>query len=251
MALRVWDLGRMVKSHCSTPVTFVLSPFLFLLFVLALLSNRRAVVHENDEPLSITMLVISEVFRDPRVERQARALVAGGFLVRILYPDYFSVYHKLAPLDWGPGITFVPLPHYHSAFIFRFPYLLGFNFLRQAIRERPFAFHAHDLSTSIVGLAAAKYCRVPCVCDFHEWYSENVTWNAKTLAYERHPTYVAMTYRLAERIVLRNATAVVTVCDAIANELKAMGGGTRDRGHSQYTRHQRSHIRWFFAFLAP
>ena len=229
LAVSTWQFLRAVKnSILRLPLTIHL-PLLSALFVLGLLPPRRPVAAPGKrEGLEIVMLVISEVFRDPRVEREARALAAAGFRVKLLYPDYFSAHHKVGALDWGPNVSFRPLPHYMSAYIFGFPYVLGFGFLKEAIRERPFAFHAHDLSTALVGLAAARFTGAHCVCDFHEWYSENVTWDEVTKTYAAHPRRVQAVYRMAERAVLHRATAVVTVCESIARELKAMCSNRRE-----------------------
>jgi glycosyltransferase involved in cell wall biosynthesis len=174
------------------------------------------------------MLAVSEVFRDPRVEHEARALAGAGFHVKILYPEYWSEALGPISLNWGPGIVFVPLPGHFGAYVSRFPYLLGFNLLRRALRERPFAFHAHDLRTAIVALAAARIRHAHCVCDFHEWYSENVTWLERERRYAPHPPHIRWTFALAERVVLRRASAVVTVCESIAEELRAQSNGRCD-----------------------
>ncbi len=171
--------------------------------------------------LQIVMLVISEVWQDPRVEREARALAAVGYKVKILYPDFFSEPLNLPPLNWGPGITFRPLPGYYHSFVHQFPYLFGREFLDAACEEGPFAFHAHDLCTSLIALAAARNKNAHCVCDFHEWYSENVTWNPRKNAYGPHPWLKKVIYKLAELVVMHRASAIVTVCDSIANDLNS------------------------------
>jgi glycosyltransferase involved in cell wall biosynthesis len=213
----------------ASPMTLVLSPFLLAAFVLGGVSKRRprkSVV--PSPPGEIVMLAVSEVFRDPRIEREARALAAAGFQIKILYPEYWSTALRPVALDWGPGISFVALPEYFGAYVYGFPYLLGFNLLRRAMRERPFAFHAHDLRTSIVALAAARMTNAHCVCDFHEWYSENVTWSEREGRYAPHPRHIRWIFALGERVVLRRASAVVTVCESIADALRAQSGGRRD-----------------------
>ncbi len=169
----------------------------------------------------IVMLVISEGHHDPRVERGARALAAAGFEVHIVYPDYSGCVPGVPPMDWGPGITFRSLPATAGAYILRLPYVLGSRLLKAAREEPAFAYHCHDLSTCIVGLEAARRTGACCVCDFHEWYSENVTWDAVEQRYIAHPWYVRDAYRWAERRVMRQATEVVTVSDSIARSLEA------------------------------
>jgi glycosyltransferase involved in cell wall biosynthesis len=217
-AVRIW---RLASSAFASPTTLLLLPFLLGVFVMGAVSKRRAKQSAaNQERGEIVMLAVSEVFRDPRVEREARALAAAGYQVKILYPDVFSGSYHLAPLDWGPRIAFAPLPEHIGYYVARFPYLLGFGYLRRALAEKPFAFHAHDLSTSLVALAAARFHNVHCVCDFHEWYSENVTWVEREHRYVPHSRIVRWIFATAERIVLRRASSVVTVCDSIADELR-------------------------------
>lgn len=175
----------------------------------------------------IVMLTISEVFRDPRIEREARALAAAGFRVTVLYPDYFSEPFGVAPLDWGPNIEFHPLPGNFASYARAFPFVIGFRFLREALREQAFAFHAHDATTALIALAAARRARAHCVCDFHEWFSENVSWDASAHAYVAHSAMVRTIFRAVERVALRRASAVVTVCESIATELTKMSGNGR------------------------
>jgi glycosyltransferase involved in cell wall biosynthesis len=178
-------------------------------------------------PRKIVMLVISEVWRDPRVERHARALAAAGFEVEVLFPDYFSHTAPNGWGHWGPCVTFTALPGLYYRFTFGFPYLFGRKFLRAAQQKRPFAFHSHDLNTAFIALAAARTAECHCVCDFHEWYSENVSWDPVTQSYRPHHFLKKAIYAWAERIVLRNATAVITVCSSIADELHAVCGSAR------------------------
>jgi alpha-maltose-1-phosphate synthase len=169
----------------------------------------------------IVMLVVSEVWRDPRVERGARALASGGYRVKIIYPDFFSEVWKIPPIDWGENISFRPLPKDAMNFAFEFPWVCGDAMLAAACEERPFAFHCHDLSTSIIGLVAAARTGALCVCDFHEWYSENVSWSAFRRRYVPHSPLKRHLFKACEAIVMTRATAVVTVCDSIARDLAA------------------------------
>lgn len=227
LAVRAWYAGRSILSVSVVvfdPVMLLYTPYLAGVFLLALLPRSRT-ARIASPSREIVMLVISDVPRDPRVEREARALAGAGFLVKILYPAYTQDLQPSLP-DWGSDIKLIPLPAHYAQFVRRFPYVLGFSLLRRALRERPFAFHAHDLCTSLIGLAAARSRRTRCVCDFHEWYSENVTWDEATDSYSSHAPSVKRLYSRLERLSLSNADAVVTVCDSIARELERMSGGT-------------------------
>lgn len=208
---------------------FLLLPVSLVRFLPAFLPprDRRAA----DGSPEIVMLVISQVWCDPRVERAARTLAAAGYRVKIVYPDFFSPPDAPMTIDWGEGISFRPLPGHYYTYIDRFPYLLGVRYLRAVLQEQPFAFHAHDLHTALIGLAAAWMRRAHCVCDFHEWFSENVSWDVKRNAWGPHPPLRRWIYRFAERVVLARASAVITVCDSIAKEISAeLSGGRRKVG---------------------
>ncbi|MEO7725951.1 MAG: glycosyltransferase family 4 protein, partial [Burkholderiales bacterium] len=173
------------------------------------------------------MLVISEVWRDPRVEREARALAEAGFEVEILFPDYFSHIYPGGPVSWGERIAFSPLPAETYKYIFGFPYLFGRSYLDAAVKRKPFAFHCHDLNTALVGLAAARITGAHCICDFHEWYSENVSWDPVRGKFVPHHFLKRRIFRWAEQLALKQATGVITVCDSIARELTEMSGDAR------------------------
>lgn len=168
----------------------------------------------------VVMLVISELWIDPRVRRAATALASAGYRVRIVYPDFFSELRKLGPMDWGPGIEFRPLEGSYAWFANGFPWVLGKEYLRAVEEERPDVIHCHDLNTSIIGLAAAGKLGCHCICDFHEWFSENVSWDAQQKQYLPHPRLHKFVYWLSELVVMHRATEVITVCDSIANDLR-------------------------------
>lgn len=176
------------------------------------------------EPIGrkIVMLAVANMRVDPRVEREARALAAAGHEVVVIWPDMQAAF--AAPptdIDWGPNVTFEVLPPRSGAFVFRFPGFLGPALLRAAVRHRPFAFHGHDLSTALVTLAAARRTGAHAVCDFHEWYSENVSWHPPTGTYRPHSPLVRAAYRWLERLALKEASAAITVSDTIARAMSA------------------------------
>jgi glycosyltransferase involved in cell wall biosynthesis len=163
------------------------------------------------------MVVWSVVAFDPRVEREARALAASGFRVTI-----YSI-ETVPPsptLDWGPGIVIKPLPDQVFAPLRHFPWVCSAALLNVLRRETASAYHAHDLSMVLPTLVAAAEKGVPCVCDLHEWYSENVTYHAQRGIWLPHSWLKRRVYQCVERLALRCASRVVTVCDSIANELR-------------------------------
>jgi glycosyltransferase involved in cell wall biosynthesis len=167
------------------------------------------------------MLVISDVRTDPRVEREARVLAKAGFRVTIIWPDAYPPSFADRPVDWGPGIRFLAAPARARGYVFGFPWLWGGAMHRLALRERPLAFHAHDLNTALAALSAARKADALFVADFHEWFSENVHWNPWRKVWRPLSDFKRSLFRGVERLVLRQADEVVTVCDEIARELPA------------------------------
>ena len=180
-------------------------------------SRQSRVTHTAGK--RVVMLVVSNLRVDPRVERAARCLAEAGYRVTVIWPDAYEPSHQQQPLCWGDGIEFRPLPAHASGYIFSFPWVCGSKMLEAAARERPFAIHCHDLNTALIGLAAARGTGALCVCDFHEWYSENVSWDDSKSGWGPHPPLKRFIYRLTERLVLARADAVITVCESIAREL--------------------------------
>src|SRR5205823_14274947 len=77
----------------------------------------------------------------------------------------------------------------------------------------------HDLEMTLIALLAAARRGAACVCDFHEWYSENVSYNSFTRRYRPHWFYKRWVYQIMERLVLHTATEVITVCASIGDSL--------------------------------
>lgn len=177
-------------------------------------SKKPRQVRPGEKP-RIVMLVFSYLPVDPRVEREAKALVSAGFEVSIICPQWDSP--EPAP-DWGPHVQVRIIPvngplHCYDQF---FPYVYDGRLLAAALAEDAWAYHAHDLNTALPALVAAAQKRVPCVCDFHEWYSENVTYNWDLRRYETHPRLKRRIFQLVEYVAIHSASKVVTVCESIA-----------------------------------
>jgi glycosyltransferase involved in cell wall biosynthesis len=99
------------------------------------------------------------------------------------------------------------------------------------LEERPDVIHCHDLNTAMIGLAAAARLGCRCVCDFHEWFSENVSWDASQQRYLPHKPLHKFVYWAGEFVVLKRATEVVTVCQSIADDLATPRYLSRRRVH--------------------
>ncbi|MBN9412625.1 MAG: glycosyltransferase [Candidatus Paracaedimonas acanthamoebae] len=203
------------KIHLSLPHHYKL----LLKYAFFLERDINPLKHRNNNNNKIVMLAISEIFRDPRIEREARTLRDAGFEIKIIYIDYFSAYHNIQEINWGTGITFRPIPFDGNVFWEIFPYLFSDLMINAACEEEVFAIHAHDLSTALMGAIAAEKIGAYFVCDFHEWFSENVGWNYKLKKYVKHPFLKKKLYQWAEKICLRKANRMITVCDSIARDI--------------------------------
>jgi glycosyltransferase involved in cell wall biosynthesis len=184
-----------------------------------LLPHRRKPAPAGGGPLLVVMVVISDVRNDPRVQRAALALARTGYQVKILFPDSYAPRLAEKAIDWGPGISFRALEEARQNYIFVYPWIFDPVLVDKICEEKPFAIHCHDLTTCLVGMAAAAKLGCYCVCDFHEWYSENVSWDGETNSWAPHPPLKRRIYQWVERLVTRRADVVITVCDSIADDI--------------------------------
>lgn len=218
IALRYW--GRLLIGCIALPGAA-------LTFVAAWFAPGRAGIGMRPEGRMVVMLVVADMRFDPRVEREARALAASGFQVHVIWTD--PQFLKGGPqvcIAWGQNVSFEALPMSAARFSEHFPGFLGRGMLKAARAYRPYAFHGHDLNTALVALTAARASGAHAVCDFHEWYSENVTWAPLSGVYRPHNHFQKAAFRWLERLCFRHASALVTVCASIADEMaQTLGDG--------------------------
>jgi glycosyltransferase involved in cell wall biosynthesis len=180
----------------------------------------------------VMMLVVSDLRIDPRVEREARALSEAGYSVHVVCPDFTLGKDTGIRIDWGPGVFIHLVDHAAMRFIMRRPGYFGVELFEAALaiakELKPFAIHAHDLNTCMVGLALAQKTGANLVADFHEWTSENVHWNNLTASNEPYPATWKQELQALEARMMREASAVITVCDSIAEALaEELGNGRK------------------------
>ena len=181
---------------------------------------------------TVLMLVVSDLRSDPRVEREARALAAGGYDVHVLCPDPTHGAEENFAMEWGMNVNIILTSGNAATYVGEKPGFMGGMMydaaLELAHRLKPFAIHAHDLNTAYVGLAVARITGAHLVADFHEWTSENVHWDyplAKWLPYKGE--WKKELQDLEARL-MREASAVVTVCESIIDALaEELGNGRR------------------------
>ncbi|WP_082540055.1 glycosyltransferase [Bosea sp. Leaf344] len=174
----------------------------------------------------IVMIAFADIRHDPRIEREARTLAKANYRIKIVFPKTSN--WDDGPVDWGTGVNFMPIADQAGLFCTRWPGFIGDELFAALLNENPFAIHAHDLNMAFIAFAAARRTGAKVVCDFHEWYSENVTYNIETERFSLHSWPQRLAYRWLERHSLINADAVVTVCDSIADAMaRELGGGRR------------------------
>jgi glycosyltransferase involved in cell wall biosynthesis len=175
-----------------------------------------------DRPRHVVMLVVSQLNVDPRVEREARALAEHGFRVTVICPAWYASDHERPEIDWGPGVDIRILPFSAARFADEFPYLYGKELLEAALAIDAAVYHSHDLNTALPALVAASRKRAACICDFHEWFSENVTWDPVQRRYHPHTFLKRWLFCCLERVAVRSSTAIITVCQSIGEHLEAL-----------------------------
>jgi glycosyltransferase involved in cell wall biosynthesis len=220
-------LARLRRVHMSLLVLFV-APIRcagLLWHAAAIRARGRARIGARGAQgtPTIAMLVITDLTVDPRVQRGAKALARRGFRVQIICPSWTR--STDIRLDWGENVSFRILPPRRDLYVF--PWLWDPALYQAARDSGAWAYHCHDLTTCVIGLAAATRTGAQCVCDFHEWYSENVTWSALARRFRRHPWHKRRLFRFAERLVLRYASAVIIVCESLAELLAREFGSSR------------------------
>jgi glycosyltransferase involved in cell wall biosynthesis len=175
----------------------------------------------------IVMLVVSDLRIDPRVEREARSLAAVGYIVSVICPEPVAGAAATVRLDWGPNVSISWLRRSGATFVNYRPGYLADALYREAVKSRPFAFHAHDLNTAFAALAAARWTGAHLVVDFHEWFSENVHWNHATSQWVPYGSGWKVDLQVLEARCLSEASRTLTVCDSIADAMSDELGGHR------------------------
>ena len=171
-------------------------------------------------PKRVVMFAVSQLRIDPRIEREARALVEAGFEVIVVGPDLSEPSNAQVPLDWGPNIKFDLLPSLAVGFMVNAPWFYSAPLVRAGSRHEAFAFHAHDLWTSLIALDCASRTGALAVMDYHEWTSENVSWDSENQRWAPHPVDRGDAFRNMENLGMRLAALTITVNKTIATALE-------------------------------
>lgn len=173
----------------------------------------------------IVMLLSNDGVSDPRVEKEAAALIRAGWAVTVLAWDRSGnapahevkgavSYERLGPrAPYGAGLRSLP----------RF-----LAFWRQssarAVELEPFAIHCHDLDTAPAGLRAwSRGGPKPLVLDMHELYRDSSMVPQRGL-----PGFLArFAVRLLERVAFRRADAIVVANPGTLEYYEQLGAGDK------------------------
>lgn len=178
----------------------------------------------------VVMLVVSNVRVDPRVQKAARAAVDKGFRVTVVAPSHPEALPAPVDLSWGPGIEFAfPRIATPALINHHYPWLFDPDFYRFCLRYRNVLLHCHDVNTALMGLRLARETGSVCIADFHEWFSENVQWSPWRKTYVPNGWFKRAVMRRAEKVCMRDAGEMITVCDGIARQLEQLQ--PRERVH--------------------
>jgi hypothetical protein len=82
-------------------------------------ANRIGGIAAGIEQPHIVMLAVTDRFRDPRVEREAKTLAQAGYRVTVICPKAWL--GERLP-DWGSQIQFTTLPYRQSFYSYPFLY---------------------------------------------------------------------------------------------------------------------------------
>jgi glycosyltransferase involved in cell wall biosynthesis len=180
---------------------------------------------------NVLMLVVSDLRVDPRVEREARALVEAGYKLTVICPDPTVGKDPDVRIDWGPGVNAIFTDWRCSQYVGEKPGYMG-GLLHEAalpvaMALKPFAIHAHDLNTCFVAHALARRTGAHLVVDFHEWTSENVHWDYETASWLPYPEEWRQELKRLEHRMVLEASASITVSDHIAQTISDEVGGRR------------------------
>jgi glycosyltransferase involved in cell wall biosynthesis len=162
-------------------------------------------------------MLLSNPFRpDPRVHREAKALVGAGYSVTILCWDREQKYPAKETVD---GIRLIRLGP-GSSFENTKTFLRTIREFWKAARQEMAAMeidiiHAHDLDTLAPAVKEARKRKIPLVYDSHEIYHE--------MAGERLSGFMVKLLRAYEKRMVRKPDVLITVNEAIEKIFRGFG----------------------------
>ncbi len=159
----------------------------------------------------VLMLVTNEYRPDPRVHKEARALIQGGYEVVVAAWDRTWA---RPPREEMEGVQVHRLRTRkvggQMALALNYPFFM-LRALGEAKRTGPGAVHAHDLDTLPAGLLISRLRGIPVVFDAHERYAEMIALDV--------PRAVTRVVQLVEDLLVPHVDLAITINEVMAKEL--------------------------------
>jgi len=172
-------------------------------------------VSDNSTPRKVLMLLSNAFDPDPRVHREAKALVDAGYEVTILGWDRDR---KSASQEVVDGITveriYVDSTHGRGSSQMFFLFMFWFKAFFAGLGKSFDVVHAHDFDTLPLGFLLAKIKGRKLVYDSHESYVDMVHWL---------PDWYRNTIMFVENFMMKRADLVITVGDILREYLESRG----------------------------
>jgi glycosyltransferase involved in cell wall biosynthesis len=166
----------------------------------------------------VLMLVTNEYRPDPRVHKEARALLEGGHQVTVAAWDRLCSRLRDEVME-GVKVRRITTGRVggQTALVLR-SLLFLLKAMAAAKTARPDIVHAHDLDTLVAGILISRLRRIPLVYDAHERYAKMIAMDV--------PAVVSRVVERFERFLLPVPDAVITINEVMAAEMERH---TRDK----------------------
>ncbi len=166
----------------------------------------------------VLMLVTNEYRPDPRVHKEAKALIDGGHDVTVAAWDRLR---SRPPREVVEGVSLhrvrTGMVGGQLALVLNYPLFL-LRSLAAAKEVRPEIVHAHDLDTLPIGLLISRLRGIPLVYDAHERYAKMIAMDV--------PAAVSRMVERFEQLLLPHVDQAITINELMAAELERH---TRDK----------------------
>jgi glycosyltransferase involved in cell wall biosynthesis len=161
------------------------------------------------------MLLTNAFDPDPRVHREATALLQSGYCVTIIGWDRDATAKPVEEID-GIHIERICVPSKHARGMGQLFFLLRFWYkaLFRSLRKEFAVVHAHDFDTLLLGYLLARLKRARLVYDAHESYVDMM---------HQLPAFFRRLIYMTESWLLRRANLVITVGELLRDHLSMRG----------------------------
>ncbi len=169
-----------------------------------------------NRPKHVVMLLSNPFRPDPRVHKEAKALIEAGYRVTILCWDREQKYPKVETVDGIQIRRFGPKSSFDSTKIFLKTIRKFWKEVRKEMAGMEMdILHSHDLDTLSPAVKEAKARKIPLVYDSHEIYHE--------MAAERLSGIIAGLVKTYEKKMVKRPDAVLCVNERFRDILASWG----------------------------